>query len=81
MLKLQNILMGTNRWCSWDEAAATADTLSDLLAKATTDRAENSSARVIRDQAYTYIKQAVDEVRACGRFTFKTPKVDPDAIW
>ncbi len=53
-----------------DEAATTADALSDLLAKATTDREENNNARVIRDQAYTYLKQAVDEVRDCGQYVF-----------
>ncbi len=53
-----------------DQAASTADTLSDLLAKATTDREENNSFRVIRDQAYTYLKQPVDEVRECGQYVF-----------
>ncbi len=53
-----------------DEAATTADALSDLLAQATTDREENNSARVIRDQAFTYLKQAVDEVRNCGQYVF-----------
>ncbi len=53
-----------------DEAATTADVLSDLLAQATTDREENSSARVIRDQAYSHLKEAVDAVRACGQYVF-----------
>ena len=53
-----------------DEAATTADTLSDLLAQATTDREENNIARVIRDQAFTYLKQAMDEVRNCGQYVF-----------
>ncbi len=55
---------------SLDEAATKADTLSDLLAQATTDRQENSSVRVIRDQAYTYLKEVVDEVRSCGQYVF-----------
>ncbi len=53
-----------------DAAATTADTLADLLAQATTDREENSSKRVIRDQAYTYLKKAVDEIRVCGQYVF-----------
>ncbi len=53
-----------------DEAAATADTLSDLLAQATTDREENNSARVIRDQAFTHLKEVVDAVRNCGQYVF-----------
>ncbi len=53
-----------------DQAAGTADKLADLLAKATTDRADNNSARIIRDKAYTHLKQAVDEVRECGQYVF-----------
>ncbi len=53
-----------------EKAATTADRLSDLLAAATKDRADNSSARVIRDQAYSHLKQAVDEVRQCGQYVF-----------
>ncbi len=31
-------------------------------------------AKLLRDQAYTYLKQAVDEVRACGKYTFEKDK-------
>lgn len=31
-------------------------------------------AKLLRDQAYTYLKQAVDEVRACGKYTFQEDK-------
>jgi len=51
-------------------AAAMADQLSDLLARATIDREENTRTRVIRDQAFTYLKDAVDEVRAGGQYVF-----------
>jgi len=52
------------------QAAGTADKLSDLLARATTDRADNNSSRVMRDKAYTHLKQAVDQVRECGQYVF-----------
>ena len=52
------------------EAATTADHLSDLLARANVDREESTRTRVIRDQAYTHLKEAVDEVRACGQYVF-----------
>jgi len=29
-----------------------------------------SEAMIIRDKAYTYMKQAVDEIRECGKFVF-----------
>jgi len=52
------------------QAADRAAYLSDLLARATIDREDNSRSRVIRDQAYTYLKAAVDDVRACGQYVF-----------
>jgi hypothetical protein len=36
-----------------DKAASTADKLSDLLAKATTNLEDNNSSKIIRDKAYT----------------------------
>lgn len=51
-----------------DRAAMTAATMAVLLAQANGERADNSSARVVRDQAYTLLKNAVDELRACGQY-------------
>jgi len=51
-------------------AADAAAQLSDLLARATIDRQDNTRTRIIRDQAYTHLKDAVDEVRACGQYVF-----------
>lgn len=53
---------------------ATAATLSDelavLLATANGEKERGNVAKVNRDRAYTYLKQAVDEVKNCGRFVF-----------
>ncbi len=53
-----------------DEAAALADGMSDLLGATTTERADSSDTKKIRDQAYTYLKEAVDEVRDFGQYVF-----------
>ena len=53
-----------------DAAALTADEMGDLLAKSTTDRGETGSIKIVRDKAYTHLKEAVDEIRACGKYVF-----------
>ncbi len=53
-----------------DSAATTAAEMGDLLARASTDRDDYSASRIIRDQAYTYLKEAMDEVRDCGQYVF-----------
>lgn len=53
-----------------DMAARMADSTAQLLARANGDRQQDNDARIIRDQAYTYLKQAVDEVRDCGKYVF-----------
>ena len=53
-----------------DLAAATAEEMATLLSQVSVDRAERNSERVIRDKAYTFLKQALDEVRACGQYVF-----------
>lgn len=52
------------------QAATTADAMAELLAQVNGERAGGNSARVIRDQAYMHLKEAVDEIRACGQFVF-----------
>jgi len=57
-----------------DDAAATADRMADLLGATNGERKEVSESMIIRDKAYTYLKQAVDEIRECGKFAFwRTP--------
>jgi hypothetical protein len=53
-----------------DTAATLSDEMADLLSRATSDRADNNQARVIRDKAFTLLKQTVDEIRDCGQYIF-----------
>ena len=42
-----------------------------LLAAATGERIDTSESKRIRDQAYTHLKEAVDEIRAYGQYVFR----------
>lgn len=53
-----------------DDAATTADHMGDLLGATNGERKEESESMIIRDKAFTYLKQAVDEIRDCGKFVF-----------
>ena len=53
-----------------DEAAATSDEMATLLSQATVVRADQNAERVLRDRAYTYVKQALEEIRNCGQYVF-----------
>ena len=53
-----------------DAAAAKSDALAKLLAARESDDPDDPPKKV-RDQAFTYLKQAVDEVRDCGRYVFR----------
>jgi len=53
-----------------DTAAKLSDRMGDLLGATNGERKEVSQAMLIRDKAYTYLKQAVDEIRECGKFAF-----------
>jgi hypothetical protein len=58
-----------------DLAADVSDRMGDLLGATNGERKEDSEAMLIRDKAYTYLKQAVDEIRECGKFAFwRTPE-------
>jgi hypothetical protein len=54
-----------------DRAAETAERMARLLAQATTDRTCGSDGKKIRDQAYTHLKEAVDEIYEHGQFAFR----------
>ncbi|MCK8521278.1 hypothetical protein M0D21_06860 [Aquimarina sp. D1M17] len=58
-----------------DVAAQLSDTMAELLAKANGAAQENSVSKSLRDKAFTHLKEAVDEVRAAGKYAFKA---DPD---
>ena len=53
-----------------DKAATMSDEMSSLYSDATTGRLEYTESKKIRDQAYTYLKQAVDLIYACGQYVF-----------
>ncbi|MCP5052249.1 MAG: hypothetical protein GY940_34090, partial [bacterium] len=53
-----------------DKAAQTSSEMARLLARVTTEKLAYSNTKRVRDQAYTHLKEAVDEIRECGRFVF-----------
>lgn len=53
-----------------DQAAVVSDEMASLLSSITTDRADRSVERIIRDKVFIYAKQAIDEIRACGQYVF-----------
>jgi len=53
-----------------DQAEVQSAEMAKLLAKNNGDKMSVSASRVLRDKAYTYMKQAVDEIRQCGQYVF-----------
>jgi hypothetical protein len=53
-----------------DEAANVSDVMGDLLGATNGERDSTSEAMIIRDKAYTLLKQTVDEIRECGKYLF-----------
>lgn len=53
-----------------DQAADTSDRMGDLLGAVNGERETDNEAMVIRDKAFTFLKQAVDEIRNCGKYVF-----------
>jgi hypothetical protein len=53
-----------------DEAASKSRELSGLRAEASVDKRADRERKLLRDQAYTHLKQAVDAVRQCWQFVF-----------
>uniref|UniRef100_UPI0032178E63 hypothetical protein n=1 Tax=uncultured Draconibacterium sp. TaxID=1573823 RepID=UPI0032178E63 len=54
-----------------DLAATRADELADLLAEANGDKADSNESKIIRDKAYLYMKELVDEIREAGKYVFR----------
>ena len=52
------------------EAATRSREMATLLAQANGDIAEQNQSKIIRDKAYTHLKQLADEVYAAGKFIF-----------
>ena len=53
-----------------DEAASLNVSLGELRADASVDKAADREKKLLRDQAYTHLKEAVDTIRECGQFVF-----------
>ncbi|MFA8433461.1 MAG: hypothetical protein ACEPOZ_02995 [Marinifilaceae bacterium] len=53
-----------------DLAGTTSDDMADLLARSNGETLEGNEAKDIRDRAYTHLKEAVDQVRDCGKYVF-----------
>ena len=53
-----------------DRAAQMSKELGMLRGEATADKAADSETKLVRDQAYTHLKEAVDTVRDLGQFVF-----------
>ena len=51
-------------------AAEISDELSAVLAVANGEDGHDDNAKEMRDKAYTYMKQAVDEIRSTGQYKF-----------
>ena len=44
--------------------------MASLLAQTNEERIRNSKIKVSRDKAYTFLKQAIDEIRHHGKYVF-----------
>ena len=51
-------------------AANASDELANILALANGDKSLQSESKVIRDKAYTHMKELVDEIRNAGKYLF-----------
>lgn len=51
-------------------AAETSNAMAELLAAANGDKSLQSETKMIRDKAFCYLKQRVDEIRAAGKYVF-----------
>jgi len=52
------------------QAALMADDLSVVLANANGEEGDEDNAKEMRDRAYTFMKMAMDEIRATGQYAF-----------
>jgi hypothetical protein len=53
-----------------DEAASKSQELSGIYAVSKGDKTVAAGAKALRDQAYTLLDEAVDEIRQCGQYAF-----------
>lgn len=53
-----------------ENAQSAADELAVVLARANGEKEIDNAVKITRDRAYTYMKQAADEIKNCGRYVF-----------
>lgn len=53
-----------------DKAETMSQQMAVLLANANGKRMEDNKMRLLRDKAFVYMKEAVDEIRRCGQYVF-----------
>ncbi len=54
-----------------DGAAERGKSVSTLLARVNAEKIEHNEARIIRDKAYFFLKQVMDEIYSFGKFVFR----------
>ncbi len=59
------------------QAADLADKLAPVLALANGSRQKGNEAKILRDRAYVYLKELVDEIRLAGKYVFRK---DPERL-
>ncbi|PWD99592.1 hypothetical protein [Marinilabilia rubra] len=58
----------------WQKGAQLSDEMADLRARANGEKYADNKTKELRDQMYTLLKQAVDEVKDCGKYVFRKDK-------
>jgi hypothetical protein len=53
-----------------DKAEVMSEQMAALLANSNGKKLEDNKLRLLRDKAYMYMKEAMDEIRRCGQYTF-----------
>ena len=53
-----------------DTASSMSDEGANILAETNGSKLKGNENKVLRDKAYTHLKEVVDEVRACGKYLF-----------
>jgi hypothetical protein len=53
-----------------DKAATLSEQMAVLLANSNGKKLEDNKLRILRDKAYTHMKEAVDEIRRCGQYVY-----------
>lgn len=58
-----------------EKGVDTAEEMADLLARVNGEKGSEKEPKLMRDRAFWFLKEAVDEIRACGKYLFwKNPE-------